>query len=545
MFTSRNRWRRRALASVVSNIIILVLGVLLCVVAYAVAQSMNARPPVVSFEESQVRVDSLRGAGLVFLNIYVPGSEAVSLTSVVIDAKDHSQLSVFFNVLPNSQAKLVTERGTVFGNISGTVRVSTAKSGSDTFLNIPSGGRASVLLHVPSSMNMNGWFDVGAVYPVYAYLQKGVQVPFSIRCTSLESTLITTTSTQPSLPSKYSITLNTNPPGLDGPQGGGTYDAGVTITISVGSVIGYTFVKWQKNGADYSTQLSFSYTVDASHTFTAVFELEQGISVTVNSDPAGEGLIVVDSVGITTPHVFTWPAGSTHTLSALSPGVCYGGEYKCVWTSWSDGGQQSHSIIVPQSDTAYTASYVIGQYRLVISTNFSDKGTTDPPPGEYWYNATGITVTAVVFPGNAFQHWNLDGANVGDENPIIVLMNGPHQLIAHFDAKCVAVTVDAVVTGAVGTVLQIDGGSYTSAQLPAVFSWPEHSTHTISAVSPVSCGLGCQYVWNRWDDGGAQSHQVSVHGNELSFTAYYDEQFYLTMNVSPDSDAGTVTPSSG
>lgn len=72
-------------------------------------------------------------------------------------------------------------------------------------------------------------------------------------------------------PTQYTITVNTSPSGLDSPQGGGTYDQGATITIGVGNVSGYTFNRWQRDGADYVTQQSFSYQVDAAHTFTAIF----------------------------------------------------------------------------------------------------------------------------------------------------------------------------------------------------------------------------------------------------------------------------------
>ena len=70
---------------------------------------------------------------------------------------------------------------------------------------------------------------------------------------------------------EYTITVNTNPSGLDSPGGGGTYTQGTAITISVGDVTGYTFIKWQRDGADWATQRSFQYTVEASHTFTAIF----------------------------------------------------------------------------------------------------------------------------------------------------------------------------------------------------------------------------------------------------------------------------------
>jgi len=73
-------------------------------------------------------------------------------------------------------------------------------------------------------------------------------------------------------PKKYTITVNTSPPGLDDPQGGGRYAPNTQVTISVTDVDGYGFQKWQRDGVDYSTETSFQYTVDASRTFTAIYQ---------------------------------------------------------------------------------------------------------------------------------------------------------------------------------------------------------------------------------------------------------------------------------
>lgn len=69
----------------------------------------------------------------------------------------------------------------------------------------------------------------------------------------------------------YTVTVNTYPLGLDSPQGSGTFIAGTAITVSISDVPGYAFEKWQRDGVDYTVAQSFSYTVDVSHTFTAIF----------------------------------------------------------------------------------------------------------------------------------------------------------------------------------------------------------------------------------------------------------------------------------
>jgi hypothetical protein len=72
-------------------------------------------------------------------------------------------------------------------------------------------------------------------------------------------------------------------------------------------------------------------------------------------------------------------------------------------------------------------------YTLTIST--TDGGTTEPSPGSYTYPAeTSVTVKAIPSSGYAFNHWELDGANVGATNPITVKMDRNHSLHAVFSA---------------------------------------------------------------------------------------------------------------
>jgi parallel beta-helix repeat protein len=69
-------------------------------------------------------------------------------------------------------------------------------------------------------------------------------------------------------------------------------------------------------------------------------------------------------------------------------------------------------------------------------------GTTDPSPGTYTYvNGTIITVTAIPNAGYSFDHWLFDGS-LRTENPITVIMNTNHTLIAYFIDDTAPVTAD-------------------------------------------------------------------------------------------------------
>jgi hypothetical protein len=79
-----------------------------------------------------------------------------------------------------------------------------------------------------------------------------------------------------------------------------------------------------------------------------------------------------------------------------------------------------------------TANY-LKTYTLIIQAG--PGGSTNPIPGTYTFNA-GSTVQVTASPNAtyAFDHWELDGTNIGSSNPYSVLIDGNHTLKAVFRA---------------------------------------------------------------------------------------------------------------
>ncbi|MEM3700708.1 MAG: hypothetical protein QXL57_07590 [Candidatus Bathyarchaeia archaeon] len=86
-------------------------------------------------------------------------------------------------------------------------------------------------------------------------------------------------------------------------------------------------------------------------------------------------------------------------------------------------------MAAPHNLTAHYLQIVI--YTLTITATVG--GTTNPAPGTYTYSA-GQTVQVRAIPSEnyTFDHWELDGVNVGSTNPFSVLMNQNHNLKAVF-----------------------------------------------------------------------------------------------------------------
>jgi glucose/arabinose dehydrogenase len=83
----------------------------------------------------------------------------------------------------------------------------------------------------------------------------------------------------------------------------------------------------------------------------------QTVNLTFQSSPTGLQL-TVGSAGQATPFTRTVIVGSNNSVSAPSPQTLAGTSYG--FSSWSDGGAQTHNITAPATATTYTATYTHG-----------------------------------------------------------------------------------------------------------------------------------------------------------------------------------------
>ena len=81
------------------------------------------------------------------------------------------------------------------------------------------------------------------------------------------------------------------------------------------------------------------------------------VALTFRTNPGGLVLtnLVVNEAPRTTPFSVTVVVGSANSVSAPSPQIFKKSTYS--FTSWSDGGAQSHTITAPAVNTTYTATY--------------------------------------------------------------------------------------------------------------------------------------------------------------------------------------------
>jgi hypothetical protein len=96
----------------------------------------------------------------------------------------------------------------------------------------------------------------------------------------------------------------------------------------------------------------------------------------------------------------------------------------------------------PSSITIYDA-LVKSPVTYTLTISSTTGGTTNPAPGTYTYpEETRVNVTAIPTTGYILDHWELNGANIGNPNPIQVTMDADHTLQAVFTSLGTILYVD-------------------------------------------------------------------------------------------------------
>ncbi|UCD40355.1 MAG: hypothetical protein JSV87_02140, partial [Candidatus Bathyarchaeota archaeon] len=131
----------------------------------------------------------------------------------------------------------------------------------------------------------------------------------------------------------------------------------------------------------------------------------------------------------------------------------------------------------------------LGPAQCDLSVCVVGSGTTDPAPGVCTYDEGAVVdVTAHPDSGWVLDHWELDGADVGDVNPCSITMDGDHTLTAVFHAW-IPVAVD-IKPGSWPNPLQLNGKGV----LPVAICGAED--FDVTTIDPTTLRLAV-------DDGGA------------------------------------------
>ena len=214
----------------------------------------------------------------------------------------------------------------------------------------------------------------------------------------------------------FGLNQNTTPNGV-------VAVAGVTIashTTSTSTTLGLTgVVASSANGSPLITTVSGS-NVTINHPVVTT-------AITVTTAPPGLQ-IVVDGSTLTAPQTFLWLPDSQHFISTPTPQGL--GSPRYAFSTWSDGGSQSHTITTPSSASTYTANFT-AQYLLTMTVNPAASGTIQASPASpdgFYNNGSVVQLSASPSPGFQFTSWSS-----GISTPAVVI-TGPVSITANFSS---------------------------------------------------------------------------------------------------------------
>ena len=298
----------------------------------------------------------------------------------------------------------------------------------------------------------------------------------------------------------YEITATADPISGGTITGAGTYNHGETCTLTATPNTGSSFVKWTKDGADYSTETSISFPVTAAASFVAHFTLI-GYEVSATASPA-EGGTITGMGG--------YDYGTTATLTATAnPGYTF--------VNWTQGG-----TVVSDNPTyafevtgtvALVANFSINSYVITASVNPTEGGTVTGA-GTYNHGET-VTLTATAATGYAFVKWTKGGVEVSTNPTISFTVEGAASYVAHFIQNTFEVTATANPTV---------GGTITGA---GTYNHGETATLTATAATG--------YTFVNWTKGG------TVVSTNPSYSFEVTEAVALVANFSLNSYVITAT----
>ena len=222
---------------------------------------------------------------------------------------------------------------------------------------------------------------------------------------------------------EYNITLIPMPVEGGTVSGGGFYEFGSLVTVSVTPESNYVFLYWaNEDGLPVSCDPMYSFPVIQDRTLVAHFAPAQ-YNITLISMPV-EG-------GIVSGGGYNLPYGSSITVTA-TPHLPY-----FEFGYWTDA---EGSIVAEDAEYTFTVTgdrYLIAHFNMTttpfevtVSANPEEGGTVSGG-GSYTLN-TPVTVTAEPNPDFLFVKWTENGNVISTDPEYSFSMLGPRNLVAHF-----------------------------------------------------------------------------------------------------------------
>jgi len=215
----------------------------------------------------------------------------------------------------------------------------------------------------------------------------------------------------------FDISASANPAESGTISGTGVHTYGTTAELIASPATGYNFVNWTEDGTEVSTDVTYSFTVDAGRTLVANFEL-QTFDISASANPVESGTI--SGTGV---HTY----GTTAELIS-APATGYD------FITWTEGSIEvstnaTYSFTV-DADRDLVANFELQTFDIAASANPSEGGTI---AGAAIYDyGTSAALIATAETGYKFENWTESGVEVSTDANYTFIVETSRTFVANF-----------------------------------------------------------------------------------------------------------------
>lgn len=347
-------------------------------------------------EGSSVTVIATANAGYTFTN-WTEGGLVVSATaSFTLDTTSDRDLVANFTVVGISRSISVSAAPVAGGSVSG--------GGS-----FADGSNVTVTATANAGYSFTNWTQSGTV------VSSSASYTFTAMA---DRTLIANFTLAGGGGGSFVIAAAASPLAGGSVTGTGSFANGSSVTVNAVNNAGYKFTKWTVGGLEVSTATSYTFTVTANRTLTAVFV--PALSIGVFADPPEGGLVEADAP--------EYEIGDGADVQAqANPGYTF--------VNWTENGN------VVSTDWKY--DFTINTSRTLVA-NFISQGnvtislSATPPEGGSVSGGGSKVIGAPVIAcaeaanGYKFTHWSEGAASVSTDTDHQFTASVNRTLVANF-----------------------------------------------------------------------------------------------------------------
>lgn len=251
-----------------------------------------------------------------------------------------------------------------------------------------------------------------------------------------------------------------------------------------------------------------------------------GATYNIASDPTGR-VLEVDGVVHTAPVTFNWIAGYTHSIYARSPQY-EGTDKRHIFLSWSDGGDQFHTLTTGTSDATITADFKT-QYYVTVNQSGADVSIAAEIDGESWE-----------LPASFW--WDHDSSHTISVPSEVMGSSGTRYVFVEWDdgysglSRVIVVTSPTVFLANYKTQHYLTMSTNLGSVSPES-GWVNDGSNILIVATAPDDDYGERYLWKGWNGSGSGSYSgmenpVSILiQSSISQSASWLHQFNITTGV--------------